>query len=97
MVECASRWQVYVIRMGDNTFYTGISTDVGRRLEAHRQGRGARYTRGRGPIQLWWTSGRLEHGEALRLERRIKRMDHAAKARLRGTADRGEESQPGWE
>ncbi len=85
MAQSDRRWQVYVIRLADDTFYTGISTDVGRRLAVHRRGRGARYTRGRGPMELWWTSALLAHGEALRLERRIKRLDHALKVRLKDT------------
>lgn len=97
MAESGDRWQVYVIRLADNTFYTGISTDVVRRLDAHRRGRGARYTRGRGPIELWWTSDPLDHGQALRLERRIKKMAHGAKALLRPATVGREASDPGFE
>lgn len=77
-------WWVYVIKCGDGTFYTGIATDVGRRLDMHRAGRGARYTRGRGPLELWWWTGPVSHGEALNLERRIKRMSHRQKSALGG-------------
>ncbi len=46
------RWYLYLVRCGDGTLYTGISTDVGRRLAEHRAGKGARYLRGRGPLSL---------------------------------------------
>jgi pyrroline-5-carboxylate reductase len=57
-----------------------------RRLAAHRRGRAARYTRGRGPVRLaavWWCPTR---GAALRLEWLLKRMPHTAKRRLAGGA-----------
>lgn len=41
-------WYVYVLRCGDGTLYTGTTDDVARRLAAHRAGKGAKYTRGRG-------------------------------------------------
>ena len=77
-------WWVYVLRCGDGTFYCGVAVDVARRLQAHQNGRGARYTRGRGPLELWWQSGPVTHSEALALERRIKRWSHAQKALLKG-------------
>ena len=45
-------WYLYILSCGDGSLYTGITTDVEKRLEAHRQGRGAKYTRGRGPLTL---------------------------------------------
>lgn len=78
----AARWSVYLIRCGDGTFYTGITTDVERRFHVHCAGRGARYTRGRGPLQLCWWIGPLTHGEALREERKIKHMAHNRKVAL---------------
>ncbi|PSR21595.1 MAG: hypothetical protein C7B45_10315 [Sulfobacillus acidophilus] len=77
-----AEWSVYLIRCGDGTFYTGIAVDVQRRFQSHCRGRGARYTRGRGPLQLCWWTGPLTHGEALKAERRIKRWPHARKAAL---------------
>lgn len=72
-------WWVYVLRCGDESFYTGVSTDVVRRLLQHRCGRGARYTRGRGPLLLWWCAGPFDRGTALREERRMKQLDHDQK------------------
>ena len=45
-------WYVYILRCGDGTLYTGSTDDVERRLAAHRAGKGAKYTRGRGPLEL---------------------------------------------
>ena len=45
-------WYVYILRCGDGTLYTGVTDDVPRRLAAHRSGKGAKYTRGRGPLEL---------------------------------------------
>ena len=45
-------WQLYILRCGDGTLYTGITDDLPRRLKAHRSGKGAKYTRGRGPLEL---------------------------------------------
>lgn len=77
-------WWVYILRCGDGTFYCGITVDIHRRLAAHQTGRGARYTKGRGPLELWWSTGPLSHGAALALERRVKRLSHARKESLRG-------------
>ena len=45
-------WYVYILRCGDGTLYTGITDNVPRRLAVHRSGKGAKYTRGRGPLEL---------------------------------------------
>jgi putative endonuclease len=44
------RWCVYLLRCGDGSLYAGITNDLQKRLQAHRSGKGARYTRGRGPL-----------------------------------------------
>ena len=45
-------WYLYILQCGDGSLYTGITTDVEKRLEAHRSGKGAKYTRGRSPLEL---------------------------------------------
>lgn len=81
-----SAWSVYLVECADGTLYCGITTDVPARIAAHDAGKGARYTRGRGPVRLLWSRGGLEHGEALRVERATKRLSRAAKLRLIETA-----------
>ena len=75
-------WYLYLLRCGDGTLYTGISTDVGRRLAEHRAGRGARYLRGRGPLQLARKLRVGAIGDALKVERKVKRMSPAGKEKL---------------
>ena len=79
---------VYILRCGDGTLYTGITTDVERRLEAHRQGKGAKYTRGRGPLELAYQDKCGTHSEALKREYAIKQLSREEKEQLiseRGT------------
>ena len=75
-------WYVYILRCGDNTLYTGITDDVPRRLAAHRAGKGAKYTRGRGPLELVYTEQLPDKSTALRREIEIKRLRRAEKERL---------------
>ncbi|MBI2921457.1 MAG: GIY-YIG nuclease family protein [Planctomycetes bacterium] len=66
------RWTVYLLRCADGTLYTGIARNLERRLAQHNSGRGARYTRGRGPVQVLWSECRRSQGAALRREAEIK-------------------------
>ena len=75
-------WYVYILRCGDDTLYTGITDDVARRLAAHRSGRGAKYTRGRGPLELVYTEEVSDKPAALRREYQIKRLSSLEKERL---------------
>jgi uncharacterized protein YcaQ/predicted GIY-YIG superfamily endonuclease len=80
----ADRWSIYMLRCGDDSLYTGITTDVDRRLAEHRgqKGRGARYLRGRGPLKVVLTGVVSSHSLALKLERRIKTLTRREKERL---------------
>jgi putative endonuclease len=75
-------WHVYLIRRADGALYTGIATEVERRLAEHREGRGAKSLRGRGPLDLVAQHPVGELGQALRVEHRIKRLTKAAKEEL---------------
>lgn len=77
-------WYLYILRCGDGTLYTGITTDVERRLEAHRQGRGAKYTRGRGPLELAYQEECGAHSEALKREYAVKQLTREEKEDLIG-------------
>lgn len=85
-----SDWVVYILRCGDGTLYTGIAKgDANRRLEQHRTGRGAKYTRGRLPLVLAACSEPLSRSEALRLEHQTKQLPRARKvANLRSRTRR---------
>jgi putative endonuclease len=78
----ADTWFVYMARCADGTLYTGIARDVAARIAAHDAGRGARYTRGRGPLQVCAVRRCRSKGEALRLELAVKRLPRAQKERL---------------
>lgn len=67
-------WYVYILRCGDGSLYTGISPDVEARLQAHHAGKGARYTRGRGPFELVYQETAGTRAEATRRERAIQRL-----------------------
>jgi putative endonuclease len=77
---------VYLLRCGDRTYYVGYTTDPARRLAAHRAGRGARYTRGRGPLRVvgLWRCPTI--AAAYRLEVRLKRLPRTIKHRLAAEA-----------
>ena len=75
-------WYVYILRCGDNTLYTGITGDVERRLAVHRSGKGAKYTRGRGPLELVYTEEVPDKSAALRREYQIKRLTRQEKEQL---------------
>lgn len=75
-------WSVYLLRCGDGTLYCGIALDVVARLAQHEAGRGAKYTRGRGPLELVYTEACGTKAEALRRERAIKGMRREDKLSL---------------
>jgi predicted GIY-YIG superfamily endonuclease len=78
----ATCWWVYVVRCADGSLYTGVARDLQERLAAHNAGRGARYTRGRGPVALVYHEPATDRGSAQRREAAIKRLRAAAKAEL---------------
>lgn len=77
-------WRLYLLRCGDGTLYCGIALDVEARLESHRAGKGARYTRGRGPLELVYVEPCGTRSRALRREREVKALSREAKLALIG-------------
>jgi putative endonuclease len=67
-------WFVYIVECGDGSLYTGIAKDVQARIEIHNKGKGAKYTRGRGPVRIKASSGPHNKSQALSLEAQIKRL-----------------------
>lgn len=72
-------WFLYVLRCSDGTLYTGISTDVQRRLRQHNRGAGAAYTAARRPLQLLAHWNYRERGLAQRAEAAFKKLPRSAK------------------
>ena len=79
-------WFVYMLRCADGSLYTGITTDLARRLAEHNGegGLGARYTRGRRPVTLAYSESVSSRAEAARREAAIKQLDCARKLALCG-------------
>lgn len=75
-------WKVYMLRCGDGSLYTGIAVDVEHRLEVHRNGKGAKYTRGRGPLELVYVEECPDKSTALKRELAIKALPRAEKEKL---------------
>jgi putative endonuclease len=78
----APLWSVYFIRTTRGELYAGVTTDVARRLAQHREGRGAKFLRGRGALVLVYRRRIGERGLALSVERRLKRLAKPAKEAL---------------
>ena len=77
-----SVWYLYILRCKDDTLYTGITTDVEKRLEVHRSGKGAKYTRGRSPLTLVHRETCGTHSQALKRELAVKAMAREEKQKL---------------
>ncbi|MDG2107078.1 MAG: GIY-YIG nuclease family protein [Woeseiaceae bacterium] len=78
-----TEYSVYILYCDDGSYYTGISTDVERRLKEHENSsRGARYLRGRGPLKLVFSEVVGGRSKASSLEYRIKRLNRSEKKAL---------------
>lgn len=75
-------WQVYIVLCSDNTLYTGITTDVGRRMARHAASRGAKYFRGRAPLEVVYLESAHDRSSATRREIEIKGLSRADKSGL---------------
>lgn len=72
-------WTVYMLECADGTLYTGITDDLERRLRAHNEGRGAKYTRGRGPLKLRYLELVPDKSTALKREHALKQLRRSEK------------------
>jgi putative endonuclease len=79
-------WNVYLVRCADGTLYTGIATDVTRRVAEHNgsDALGARYTRSRRPVVLVYSETVATRSDALKREHQIRRLGRAGKEKLMG-------------
>ena len=76
-------YSIYIVRCADGTLYTGISTDVARRLLEHEDGkRGAKYLRGKGPLKLEYAEVVGDRSVASRAEFMVKQLDRESKEEL---------------
>ncbi|PCI55218.1 MAG: endonuclease [Alphaproteobacteria bacterium] len=75
-------WYVYILECADATYYTGITTDIERRIAAHEAGTGAKYTKGRGPLNLIYEEECADRSSASKREIEIKALSKAQKLAL---------------
>ena len=78
----SARNYTYILKCGDGSLYTGWTNDIAARLEQHRSGKGAKYTRGRGPLELVYLEVHDTRSEAMSREARIKRFTRREKQKL---------------
>lgn len=76
------KWYVYILRCSDDTLYTGCTNDLQKRLAAHNQGQGAKYTRVRRPCTMVYHESAADRSAALRREAAIKKLRRADKILL---------------
>ena len=76
------KWFVYILRCGDGTLYTGMTDDVARRVDVHNSGKGAKYTRGRLPVEAVYTEECESYSAALKREYAVKRLSRSEKLEL---------------
>lgn len=73
---------VYILKCKDDTLYTGYTNDLPHRLKMHESGKGAKYTRGRGPFEVVYTEEFKTKGEAMKREYEIKQLNRSDKEKL---------------
>ena len=75
----SDRWKVYILKCADDTLYTGITTDIIRRVYEHNQGKGAKYTRSRLPVDIVYLESYPDRSSASKEESRIKKLSRSKK------------------
>lgn len=75
-------YYLYIVCCKDNTLYTGITTNLERRIKMHNDGTGAKYTRGRGPVRLVYSQECVDRGDALKRELFVKSLSRQEKEML---------------
>jgi len=76
------RYWVYMVQASDETYYTGATNNLEHRLTLHNAGHGAKYLRGRGPVQLVYTKEYRYYKRALDAERQLKKFTRKQKEEL---------------
>ena len=81
-MEEVKKWVLYILECKDGTLYTGITNDLPHRLAAHEAGKGAKYTRGRGPLKLCYVEECEDMSHALQREYQVKKLTRQEKMQL---------------
>jgi len=81
--EEPGQWLVYMVQCSDNSLYTGVTTDLDRRMKEHNESAlGAKYTRARRPVTLAWIERCDSRSSAATREAEIKKLDRGQKLQL---------------
>ena len=75
-------WKVYILKCGDSSLYTGITNNLDLRLQAHENGLGAKYTKGRGPFEVVYQKDYSSRSKATVKEMEIKKLSLEDKKEL---------------
>ena len=75
-------WSVYILECNDGSLYTGITNDLEKRIQAHEAGQGAKYTRGKGPLNLIYKELHRNRSQASKRESEIKKLTRQEKIAL---------------
>jgi len=78
----ANAWSLYILKCSDGSFYTGITTDLDRRLKMHQTGKASRYTRTRGPVEMLYSETCGDRSSALIRECEVKEWPRTKKEKL---------------
>jgi predicted GIY-YIG superfamily endonuclease len=80
--QVVSQWWVYIVECRDGSLYTGTALDVIRRVALHNAGKGAKYTRARGPVKLVYREASPNRSQACQREFALKQLTHHQKKSL---------------
>ena len=76
-------WIVYILKCSDGSLYTGITNNIENRVKAHQNGKGAEYTKGRGPFTIIYQERYISRSTASKREIEIKNLNHKEKLKLK--------------
>jgi putative endonuclease len=82
LMKKTKKWRVYILKCSDGSLYTGITTDLVRRIHEHNQGKGAKYTRSRLPVEILYFERYPDRSSASKEEARIKKLNRKEKLYL---------------
>jgi len=79
MSKVKAAFYTYIVKCADGSLYTGWTVNLAQRIDAHNDGRGAKYTRGRGPVELMASWQHQSKSDAMKLERSLKKLSRRDK------------------
>lgn len=82
MIYTKDKYYTYVLKCSDGTLYTGYTNDLGQRVVKHNNGKGAKFTRGKGPVEVVYFEIFLSKSEAMSREAEIKKLRRVEKLKL---------------